>query len=446
MAELNQQLRLDAQHSLIGAMLIDARVIPKVVTQCSETDFESAARTVFNTIKRMFLDGIAVDPVSLSYALGSSDSYREFLVGCMEITPTAANVDYHIQICREQAKVQRAKEIGRQLMEVSDFNEVRKLLELAANLTVDRQEVRIVTMADALKSFADRHSRKPEYIKWPIRELDSEIFAELGDFIVIGGRPSTGKTALTIQCAYHFAKRYKVGYFSLETNDAKVFDRQISHVAQLDMQDIKLSTIPDSGWTAFAEASMEVHKMPLEIIPAAGFSVADIKAITTMRGYQVIVVDYLQLLRASGENRTTQVTNISIALHTMAQSMGVLVVALSQLARQGKDGGMPGMDALRESGQIEQDADVVMMLNLEKPKELPQGQNRILRIEKNKEGTCPQILLSFDGRHQTFAPAKRDKDLLSMYVAEGKKARRQSKQPEMEQFSIISGDDPQMPF
>ena len=74
------------------------------------------------------------------------------------------------------------------------------------------------------------------------------------------------------------------------------------------------------------------------------------------------------------------------------------------------------------------------------------GMNRILRIEKNKEGTCPQILLSFDGRHQTFAPAKRDKDLLSKYVAEGKKARRQSRQPEMEQFSIISGDDPQMPF
>lgn len=443
---VNPQTRLDAQHSLIGAMLIDDRVIPKVVSQCSEDDFEGAARTVFRAIKRMFLDGIAVDPVSLLHALGSSDSYRGFIVGCMDITPTASNVDHHIRICREQAKVQRANEIGRQLMEVSDFQEVLKLLELAANLTVDRKEVRIVTMADALKSFADRHSRMAEYISWPIKELDSRVFAELGDFIVIGGRPSTGKTALTIQCAYHFAKRYKVGYFSLETSAEKVFDRQMAHIAQLDMQDIKLSAISDAGWATFAEASMEIHKVPLEIIPAAGFSVADIKAITTMRGYQVIVVDYLQLLRAAGENRTTQVTNISIALHTMAQSMGVLVVALSQLARQGKDGGMPGMDALRESGQIEQDADVVMMLNLEKPKELPQGQNRILRIEKNKEGTCPQILLSFDGRHQTFAPAKRDKDVLSKYVAEGKKARRQSRQPEMEQFSIISGDDPQMPF
>lgn len=442
---VNMQARLDAQHSIIGAMLMADDVIPKVISQCSEEDFEGAARTVFRTIKRMFLDGIAVDPVSLLHALGS-DGYREFIIGCMDITPTAANVDQHIRICREQAKIQRANEIGRQLAEMTDFDQIRKLLEIAASLTVDRQSVKIVTMTEALKSFVDRHSRQAEYISWPIKELNSEIFAELGDFIVVGGRPSTGKTALTIQCAYHFAKRYKVGYFSLETSDAKVFDRQISHVARLDMQDIKMSSIPDAGWQAFAEVSTEVCAAKLEIIPAAGFSVADIRAIATMRGYEVIIVDYLQLLRAPGENRTAQVTNISIGLHTMAQSMGVMVVALSQLARQGKDGGTPGMDALRESGQIEQDADVVMMLNLEKPKELPQGQNRILRIEKNKEGTCPQILLSFDGRHQTFAPAKRDKELLSKYVAEGKKARRRSGKPEMEQFSIITGDDPQMPF
>lgn len=442
---VNMQARLDAQHSIIGAMLMADDVIPKVISQCSEEDFEGAARTVFRTIKRMFLDGIAVDPVSLLHALGS-DGYREFIIGCMDITPTAANVDQHIRICREQAKIQRANEIGRQLAEMTDFDQIRKLLEIAASLTVDRQSVKIVTMTEALKSFVDRHSRQAEYISWPIKELNSEIFAELGDFIVVGGRPSTGKTALTIQCAYHFAKRYKVGYFSLETSDAKVFDRQISHVARLDMQDIKMSSIPDAGWQAFAEASTEVCAAKLEIIPAAGFSVADIRAIATMRGYEVIIVDYLQLLRAPGENRTAQVTNISIGLHTMAQSMGVMVVALSQLARQGKDGGTPGMDALRESGQIEQDADVVMMLNLEEPKKLPQGQNRILRIEKNKEGTCPQILLSFDGRHQTFAPAKRDKELLSKYVAEGKKARRRSGQSEMEQFSIITGDDPQMPF
>jgi replicative DNA helicase len=146
-----------------------------------------------------------------------------------------------------------------------------------------------------------------------------------------------------------------------------------------------------------------------------------------MRGYQIIFVDYLQLLQGSGENRTTQVTQISIALHTLAQSMGVTVVALSQLARQGKQekNTPPDMSALRESGQIEQDADLIMMLSLQ-DKDNPAGP-RELRIRKNKEGTCPNILLDFDGKHQTFSKAARTGDVVSKYVHEGKKAQRQNR-------------------
>ena len=164
-----------------------------------------------------------------------------------------------------------------------------------------------------------------------------------------------------------------------------------------------------------------------------------------MQGYQIIFVDYLQLLQGPGENRTAQVTGISIALHTLAQSMGVTVVALSQLSRQGQQGknAPPDMSALRESGQIEQDADVVMMLSLA-DKDNPAG-NRELRIRKNKEGTCPNILLAFDGKHQTFSKAQ--SDVLGKLVAEGKKAKRRIQQPAQDpgQMTMLPDDTP-VPF
>lgn len=136
-----------------------------------------------------------------------------------------------------------------------------------------------------------------------------------------------------------------------------------------------------------------------------------------------------------------------LALHTLAQSMGVTVVALSQLARQGQQqkNAPPDMSALRESGQIEQDADVVMMLSLE-DKDHPEG-NRELRIRKNKEGTCPNILLAFDGKHQTFSKAQRTGATISKFVADGKKAKRQNKQASQDpgQLAMLPEDNP-VPF
>ena len=213
------------------------------------------------------------------------------------------------------------------------------------------------------------------------------------------------------------------------------------------MDDIKRNTINQAGWDKVCGMTEIITSRKLELIPAAGMTPADVRAVTMMRGYQIVFVDYLQLLQGGGENRTAQVTGISIALHTMAQSMGVTVVALSQLARQGQQqkNAPPDMSSLRESGQIEQDADLIMMLSLA-DKDQPEG-NRELRIRKNKEGTCPNILLAFDGKHQTFSKAQRTNDTLSKLAADGKKARRQNKQAAQVdgQFALIE-DDGNVPF
>lgn len=431
---------LDAQYSVLGSVLISPEVTPKVMSGTSEQDYSGTCRTVFLAIKKLFLSGAAIDPVSVSGALGPN--YRDFLVQLMQITPTAANIDAYITLCREQSRVAAVRELA-QKMAVADTSEkLRPLLEKASGLMADKPNLKITTMADALASFMQRHTQKPDYLTWPVPELNDQIYGELGDFFIIAGSPSTGKSAWALQCAWHWAKQYKVGFFSLETSSEKLFDRQMAAAAQINMEVIKRNVLSQAEWDKVCGMNPEITARNLELIPAAGMTPADVRAVTMMRGYQIIFIDYLQLLAASGDNRTAQVTSISIALHTMAQSMGVTVVALSQLAR--KKEGAPSMSDLRESGQIEQDADMVMILSLEK-KDDPSG-NRILHVAKNKEGICPKVLLVFDGKHQTFSKANCSGDVLGKMVADGKKAKRKAhQQADPNQMQILPWNAP-VPF
>ena len=432
---------LEAQHSVLGSALIEPSLVPKILTETSETDFAGPCRTVYQAIRKLFLAGTPADVVSVNAALDKQ--YQQFLMDLMEITPTAANIDHYIHLCREQARQLAVQDIAREMLSVDNCDQLRTLLEKASGMMVERPGIQITGMADALKSFMDRHTRRVEYLTWPIRELNGELYAEAGDFIIYGGRPSTGKSALALQCAWHWAQTQKVGFFSLETSAEKLFDRQMSGVARIAMGDIKRNTIPDAAWQHLAAMSNEIVSTNLELIRAAGMSVADIRAMTVQRGYKLIIVDYLQLLQASGENRTAQVTNISIGLHTLAQSLGVTVVALSQLNRPDKQSKNQAQDmsALRESGQIEQDADIVMMLRLE-DSDQPSG-DRILDIVKNKEGTCPAIKLAFDGKFQTFSKANATGETVNRYVQEGKAIQRKNRTER--QYPEIPNNDPQLP-
>lgn len=411
-----------------------------------EEDYQGACLSVFKALKRLFSADAVIDPVSVNHAMGGG--YDKFLLELMEITPTAANIDSYIDLCKEQSRTHRLRDIGRQMADAEDGDQLRSLLEQASGTMVQRPSLRIVTMADALQSFMSRKTQKPNYLTWPVKELNDRLYVAPGSFVVIGGYPSTGKSAWALQCAWHWARTCKVGFFSLETSSEILFDRQVAAVAGISMDNIKRNSLAHEEWDRVCGMTDVIISRNLELIPAAGMTPADIRAVTMMQGYQVILVDYLQLLQCSGENRVAQVTNISIALHTMAQSMGVTVVALSQLARQDpkQRNAPPDMSALRESGQIEQDADVIMMLSLE-DKDDPEGP-RELRIRKNKEGTRPNILLSFDGKHQLFSKAQCSSETLDKYVNDGKKIRRhnrQAAQQNEDQMTILP-DDFKVPF
>lgn len=435
---------LQAQYGVLGSALLDSDLVPKVMSETQEADYSGPCRNVYRTMRKLFLSGSIVDPVSVSNALGTD--HRSFIMQLMELTPTTANLDHYITLCREQARVLAIREVGHQLTLTESGDEARKLIEQASSMMVDKPSLRITTMADALKSFMNRHTGTARYLTWPVPELNDRLYAEPGDFIVIGGYPSTGKSAWSLQCAWHLSRNYKVGFFSLETSSEKLFDRQMASVARISMDEIKRNSISQDNWDKLCAMTQEITTRNIELIPAAGMSPADVRAVTMMRGYQVIFIDYLQLLSGTGGNRTEQVSSISIALHTMAQSMGVTVFALSQLARQSTQEKSSSKAVLRESGQIDQDADIIMILSLEK-KDDPSG-NRILSIDKNKEGTCPNVLLAFDGKHQTFTKAQRTGDVVGKFVADGKKIKRQRQkaEPQEEQTFLPLPDDYKVPF
>lgn len=400
---MNGDTWLDAQYSVLGSVLISPEVAPRVLQETREADYAGACRTVYKAIKELFLAGSPIDPVSVSARLGGE--YRSFLAQLMEITPTAANIETYLRITRDQARGAALRELGKQMAEETDPGKLRELMDQANGAAIDRPTVKITTMRDALHSFFDRKSRETTYLTWPIEDFNSRVFSELGDLIIIGGRPSSGKSAWALQCAWHWAQKYKVGFFSLETSDNRLFDRHMSALAGISMRDIKRSRISDEDWMRIGNMADGICQRPMEIIEAAGMDVADIRAVTMMQGYQIILIDYMQLVQGSGGSRYEQVTDVSIALHTMARSLGVTVVALSQLAREDKKSSRaPDMDSLRESGQIEQDADIVMLLSQDKD-----STDRELWVRKNKEGTCFQARLAFDGDHQTFSKALSDK-------------------------------------
>lgn len=391
---------LDAQYSVLGSVLIAPEVVPKVLHETRETDFEGACRTVYKVIRELFLAGQPVDPVSVAGKLGAD--YHQFLTQLMEVTPTAANVEYYLKLTREQSRAAQLRELGKQMSVETDLDKLQALMAQANGATVERPGVRVYTMSELLQRFFQRQATKAEYLSWPIPDLNHRLYAEPGDFIIFGGRPSSGKTAWVLQCARHWAKRYKVGFFSLETNQDKIADRFVSAAAQISMGDIKRRSIRPADSEHLCQIADALADTAVEVIPAANLTVADIKAVALMQRYQLIIVDYLQLIIGRGASRTEEVTGISIGLHTMAQSLGITVVALSQLSRSDDKKGSkaPDLGSLRESGQIEQDADIVMMLN-----EGKDSAYRELWVRKNKEGTCFQARLAFDGDHQTFSKA-----------------------------------------
>lgn len=405
---------LSAQVSVLGSVLLDAqRWAGEVVGRTAPEDYSPTYRPVYEVIRRKFQAGETIDPVTVRHELGTEAGH--LLMEIMAVTPTAANCAEYIDLMLERARLSRLRGLAQQLLAAPDLTEAQALLDQANTLSCRREKVRVVTMDAALRAFYDRQQREPvQYLPWGIRQLDERLYVEPGDFVVLGGYPSDGKTALALALAWHQAEKRRVGFFSLETRDEKLFDRLIPTLTQVDYGRVKRRNLVDEDWEVLGRMSAGIRRRPLELIPATGMTVTDIQAVAQSRRYEAIYIDYLQLIRPADPRRSLydQVTQISMDLHTLAQRSGITVVALSQLSRPEKPGKgsgpkAPGMHSLRQSGQIEQDADVILFVYREEPN-LPNAR-RALKVAKNKEGESGGvIMLRFDGTTQTFRPDRND--------------------------------------
>lgn len=395
---VTSQSWLDAQYSVLGSALIEPKVVPQIMAETQESDFSGPCQTVYQAMSEIFNSGFPVDAVSVAAKLPSD--YREFIAQLMDVTPSAANVGTYIALCREQARVLSCRKIGMELSACEDSKTARSLVEEASKLMSSVQAKRTVGMEDSLRRFFERAEKPVRYLSWPIKELENELHIGAGKFVILGAEPSVGKTAFALQCAWHWATGGKVGFFSFETDPETLFDRLISGFTGIPMESIKTNRISRREWDAICQATQEITRRRLELISAAGMTVSDIRAKIMEAGYKVVIIDYLQIVASKGGSRYEQVTNISIDLHTMAQSLGVTVFALAQLSRSEGER-TPRNSDLRESGQIEQDADLILMLQLAN-QACPEGPRKLF-VTKNKEGRLSQMLLNFDGRHQTFS-------------------------------------------
>lgn len=395
------------QASVIGSMLIDEKIIGGVLGTVQPEDFlDEPYRKLFLAIRQLFGAGRPVDPVTVLDAMQADPSadWYAFIENAMKLTPTSANIDAYIPILREQARLFRVQHLGGLLQVSRDWTDAQGYISQLNAQLVERPGVKVTTMEQGLADFVERHRTKATYLPWGLRDLDERMYIAGGKFVVLGGYPSDGKTAFALSSAWTMAEKYRVGFFSLETDDGTLIDRLVARVALIDMGRIKKSDLTEEDYGTVAEMSGRMIAHDLEIIPAAGMTVDDIFAQAQSRRYDVIYIDYVQLIRRpKGWKSYEAVSEISRNIQTYAKTTGITVVGLSQLSRPDKSGGKrraPTMSDLRESGQLEQDADAIMLLYREEP-DIPNSR-RVLALAKNKEGEVGQIYLNFDGPTQTF--------------------------------------------
>ena len=409
---------LEAETAVIGALLISPEIVKDVLFTVREQDFGiEINRQIFRAARDLYLRAESVTAYSIRDKVGKDSS--DYIAQLVYITTTSADWRENAIRMADQACVRRMQALAMQLTSASTAQECRELEAKLHQEQTGGRQIMAYTMEDMIQDFAARQTDKTplEYVRYGLAEVDAGTYTQQGDVVVIGGYPSAGKTALALQMAMWMARKWRVGFFSLETDHRKVTDRAIAMLNDISFTAIKRRELTDKDWERFAAKSAENAGLKFTLIEAAGWSVSDITSAAEAYDFDVVYIDYVQLIRPSTTNpmRSEQVAEISRELHAFAQSRKKLVIELAQLIREERPSmqkktnkpqqNEPRMSDLKESGQLEQDADMIFMVY--RPVEggdYDPAKSRFLRIVKNKEGLLLRTLLWFDGDKQTFTP------------------------------------------
>ena len=398
-----------AEQSVIGSMLIDPRVVGLVMANLTEDDFlQAGTRRLFQAFQARFAANQTIDPVLVCQSAAPDDKeLRDYAVQLMDSTPTAANVAEYIELVRDNTRMAKSRRVGEEIAASLTEEDSVRLYQRGLELFSSRGRDDEADMAKAAVEFNEFLERELDYLPWGFPLLDENLDVAPGMLVVLGGRPSDGKTALALHMAYTQAETKNVGYFTLEDDRNTLFSRLKASVSGVPLRNILRRKLSEWDYKLLAEANDEIVKRRLTIIDAAGMTVNDIITRTHAHKFDVIYVDYLQMIRPSLRGRGTrqdEVADISRSLADMARNNGVVVVALAQLSRPPQKGKreVPLMVDLKESGQIEQDANVILFVWRED--ETDSKTRRHLTLAKNKLGLLGQWGITFDGPTQKFLP------------------------------------------
>lgn len=395
-------MTMDVQTVFIGGLTLCKRdVATEVMVEVDDSDFETKElQEAFNAIKGYWELRGYVDVVDIRE---THKNVADLIVECSKaceaecVVLSRERMEEWAKRIKENAALRRfqslAVESASALTTYEDLSEIYQQMGEAMSLKAEEEDA--WTYEDVLNDYVLHMDEKPVYIKTGLERLDEALHISPGDFIIIGGRPSAGKTALSLQIAANMAKQdYTVYYFSLETSKRKLGARLMANQIYCPLDTVKNKAVSLNE----IDGQAKNMKMPLYIRSAAGKNVAWMKAQALRKKAQVIFVDYLQLIHETGaKDRYAAITAISIALHELAQTTGIVVVALAQLNRNpSKPGATPTNSDLRESGQIEQDADAIILLSGDNPDKY------LFRLSKNKEGEIGDLPITFNKQIQRF--------------------------------------------
>ena len=384
----------EAEVAVLGGMLIDTDAVAKAVEVVDDSMFyREGHRRIFRIMARLFQRGEVVDPTTVAEELKKSDELEQagglpYLAELLDAVPTAANVEYHARIVRERALMRRLIETSSQIIRDTYEPGERTVEEL-----LDEAEHRIFQVAQS-------HDREGfvwiKKILYPTFERIEQLqaaqggitgvgtgFTDLdgktggfqkGDLVIVAARPSMGKTALVISLMLHAAisQQTPVALFSLEMSKEQLVQRMLCSEALVDLGRLLRGRLTDDDYVRLAQAAGHLNTAPIWIDDSGVLTVLEMRAkARRLKAEQpelgMIIVDYLQLMQGGGkmaENRQQEVSEISRGLKAIAKELGVPVIALSQLSRapEQRADHRPQLSDLRESGSLEQDADLVMFL------------------------------------------------------------------------------------
>ena len=420
---------MEAEQSVLGAILINPRAVLDAVSILHPSDFylpQNAA--IFEAVYELFSAGDVVDSVTISERLRQSGHYDpdttpQYLLYLAEFTPSSANTQRYARIVYEKAMLRALISASEQIAQncMAEAGEFSLLMDQAEQLIYDLSHGRRINEMRPIAEVVDEAYTRISELFNGNRELGgipsgfSELDAKIGglsrsDLILIAARPGIGKTSLALNIASHVALKEKKGVaiFSLEMSGEQLVSRMISSLALVDSSRLRTGDIRPDEWTRLAEAVSILGDSPMKIDDNAGVTVQESKAKPRReRDTGLVIIDYLQLMRSGSrsENRVQEVAEISRSLKIMARELDIPVVALSQLNRasESRKDKKPMLSDLRESGSIEQDADIVIFLYRDEDNPDLEARNIVnCSVAKNRHGATGTIDFLWSGQYTRF--------------------------------------------